>query len=233
MSNPPLIEVTNLSLKINNVDILSSITIASTDPGVTMVMGPNGAGKSLLLRCLHGLTIPTGGSIKIFGNTILGTSTDQAMVFQKPVLLKRSVIENLKFARPTKTQWGAIDNALSLARLQDKQHLPAKLLSGGEQQRLALSRALLRKPKLLVLDEPTASLDPASVQIIEQVIQDFTRQGGKVIFVSHDIGQAKRLGSEIVFLHKGKVLEHSVASDFLNNPVSDEARAYLNGHIIN
>ena len=232
MSNPPLIEVTNLSLKINNVDILSSITIASTDPGVTMVMGPNGAGKSLLLRCLHGLTIPTGGSIKIFGNTILGTSTDQAMVFQKPVLLKRSVIENLKFARPTKTQWGAIDNALSLARLQDKQHLPAKLLSGGEQQRLALSRALLRKPKLLVLDEPTASLDPASVQIIEQVIQDFTRQGGKVIFVSHDIGQAKRLGSEIVFLHKGKVLEHRVASDFLNNPVSDEARAYLNGHII-
>ena len=232
MSNPPLIEVTNLSLKINNVDILSSITIASTDPGVTMVMGPNGAGKSLLLRCLHGLTIPTGGSIKIFGNTILGTSTDQAMVFQKPVLLKRSVIENLKFARPIKTQWGAIDNALSLARLQDKQHLPAKLLSGGEQQRLALSRALLRKPKLLVLDEPTASLDPASVQIIEQVIQDFTRQGGKVIFVSHDIGQAKRLGSEIVFLHKGKVLEHSVASDFFNNPVSDEARAYLNGHII-
>ncbi|MBE58014.1 MAG: ABC transporter ATP-binding protein [Gammaproteobacteria bacterium] len=232
MSNTPLLEVTNLSLKLNNADILSSITIASTDPGVTMVMGPNGAGKSLFLRCLHGLTTPTGGSIKIFGNTILGTSADQAMVFQKPVLLKRSVIENLKFAGPTKTQRKSIDNALSLARLQDKQHFPAKLLSGGEQQRLALSRALLREPKLLVLDEPTASLDPASVQIIEQVIQDFTRQGGKVIFVSHDIGQAKRLGSEIVFLHKGKVLEHGVASDFLNNPVSDEARAYLNGHII-
>ena len=232
MSNTPLLEVTNLSLKLNNADILSSITIASTDPGVTMVMGPNGAGKSLFLRCLHGLTTPTGGSIKIFGNTILGTSADQAMVFQKPVLLKRSVIENLKFAGPTKTQRKSIENALSLARLQDKQHFPAKLLSGGEQQRLALSRALLLEPKLLVLDEPTASLDPASVQIIEQVIQDFTRQGGKVIFVSHDIGQAKRLGSEIVFLHKGKVLEHSVASDFLNNPVSDEARAYLNGHII-
>ena len=232
MSNTPLIEVTNLSLKLNNTDILSSITIASTNPGVTMVMGPNGAGKSLFLRCLHGLAIPTSGSIKIFGNTILGTSTDQAMVFQKPVLLKRSVIENLKFAWPKKTQQDSVDNALSLARLKDKQNFPAKLLSGGEQQRLALSRALLRKPKLLVLDEPTASLDPASVQIIEQVIQDFTRQGGKVIFVSHDIGQAKRLGSEIVFLHKGKVLEHGVASDFLNNPVSDEARAYLNGHII-
>ena len=232
MSNTPLIEVTNLSLKLNNADILSSITIASTNPGVTMVMGPNGAGKSLFLKCLHGLAIPTSGSIKIFGSTILGTSTDQAMVFQKPVLLKRSVIENLKFACPKKTQRDSVDNALSLARLQDKQHFPAKLLSGGEQQRLALSRALLRKPKLLVLDEPTASLDPASVQIIEQVIQDFTRQGGKVIFVSHDIGQAKRLGSEIVFLHKGKVLEQSLASDFFNNPVSEEAKAYLNGHII-
>ena len=104
MSNTPLIEVTNLSLKLNNADILSSITITSTNPGVTMVMGPNGAGKSLFLRCLHGLAIPTSGSIKIFGNTILGTSTDQAMVFQKPVLLKRSVIENLKFAWPKKTQ---------------------------------------------------------------------------------------------------------------------------------
>ncbi len=232
MSNTPLIEVTNLSLKLSNADVLSSITIASTDPGVTMVMGPNGAGKSLFLRCLHGLTIPTGGSIKIFGNSILGTSTDQAMVFQKPVLLRRSVIDNLKFAGSTNTQRDAIDDALSLARLQDKQHFPAKLLSGGEQQRLALSRALLREPKLLVLDEPTASLDPASVQIIEQVIQDFTEQGGKVIFVSHDIGQAKRLGSEIIFLHMGRVLEHSVASAFFNNPVTDEARAYLNGHII-
>ena len=98
MSNTPLIEVTNLSLKLNNADILSSITIASTDPGVTMVMGPNGAGKSLFLRCLHGLDNTNEWVDKNFGNTILGTSTDQAMVFQKPVLLKRSVIENLKFA---------------------------------------------------------------------------------------------------------------------------------------
>ena len=175
MSNTPLIEVTNLSLKLNNADILSSITIASTNPGVTMVMGPNGAGKESVFEMPAWFSNTNGGSIKIFGSTILGTSTDQAMVFQKPVLLKRSVIENLKFACSKKTQRDSIDNALSLARLQDKQHFPAKLLSGGEQQRLALSRALLRKPKLLVLDEPTASLDPASVQIIEQVIQDFTR----------------------------------------------------------
>ena len=232
MSNAPLIEVADLSLKLNNVNILSSITITSTNPGVTMVMGPNGAGKSLFLRCLHGLTKPSGGSIRIFGNAILGTSTNQAMVFQKPVLLKRSVIENLKFGGQATTHRDSIDNALLLARLKDKQHFPAKLLSGGEKQRLVLTRALLREPKLLVLDEPTASLDPASAQIIEQLIQDFTVQGGKVIFVSHDIGQAKRLGSEIIFLHKGKVMEHSIASDFFNNPASEEAKAYLKGHII-
>jgi len=232
MSDPPLIEVADLSLKLNNVNILNSITLTSTNPGVTIVMGPNGAGKSFFLRCLHGLTTPTGGSIRIFGNTILGTSTNQAMVFQKPVLLKRSVIENLKFASQATTRRDSIDNALSLARLKDKQHFPANVLSGGEKQRLVLTRALLREPKLLVLDEPTASLDPASVQIIEQLIQDFTGRGGKVIFVSHDIGQAKRLGSEIVFLHKGKVMEHSIASDFFNNPASEEAKAYLKGHII-
>ena len=232
MSDPPLIEVADLSLKLNNVNILNSITLTSTNPGVTIVMGPNGAGKSFFLRCLHGLTTPTGGSIRIFGNTILGTSTNQAMVFQKPVLLKRSVIENLKFASQATTRRDSIDNALSLAGLKDKQHFPANVLSGGEKQRLVLTRALLREPKLLVLDEPTASLDPASVQIIEQLIQDFTGRGGKVIFVSHDIGQAKRLGSEIVFLHKGKVMEHSIASDFFNNPASEEAKAYLKGHII-
>ncbi|MBU29237.1 MAG: ABC transporter ATP-binding protein [Gammaproteobacteria bacterium] len=232
MSDPPLIEVADLSLKLNNVNILNSITLTSTNPGVTIVMGPNGAGKSFFLRCLHGLTTPTGGSIRIFGNTILGTSTNQAMVFQKPVLLKRSVIENLKFASQATTRRDSIDNALSLARLKDKEHFPANVLSGGEKQRLVLTRALLREPKLLVLDEPTASLDPASVQIIEQLIQDFTGRGGKVIFVSHDIGQAKRLGSEIVFLHKGKVMEHSIASDFFNNPASEEAKAYLKGHII-
>ena len=232
MSDPTLIEVADLSLKLNNVNILSSINLTSTNPGVTVVMGPNGAGKSFFLRCLHGLTIPTGGSIRIFGNTILGTSSNQAMVFQKPVLLKRSVIENLKFAGQATTHRDSIDNALSLARLKDKEHFPANVLSGGEKQRLVLTRALLREPKLLVLDEPTASLDPASVQIIEQLIQDFTVQGGKVILVSHDIGQAKRLGSEIVFLHKGKVMEHSIASDFFNNPVSEEAKAYIKGHII-
>ena len=154
------------------------------------------------------------------------------MVFQKPVLLRRSVLENLAFAAPQGADLGAINNALATAHLGDKRDLPARLLSGGEQQRLAVVRALLRNPKLLVLDEPTASLDPASVQIIEGLIRDFTELGGKTIFISHDLGQAKRLGSEIIFLHKGRVVEHSNADLFFRNPTSKEAKAYLNGQLI-
>jgi len=197
-----------------------------------MVMGPNGAGKSLFLKCLHGLIKPTFGSIKVCGEEIQGPSTDQAMVFQKPVLLRRSVYENLQFAAHRRTDSGTIDKALCTAHLDDKRDLPARLLSGGEQQRLALVRALLRNPKLLALDEPTASLDPASVQIIESLIKDFTEVGGKTIFISHDVGQAKRIGSEIIFLHKGRIVEHTDADVFFSNPVSKEAKAYLNGQLI-
>ena len=232
MSDTPLIEVTNLCLRLNNTDLLNSISVSSKTRGVTMVMGPNGAGKSLFLKCLHGLIQPTFGLIKVCGEHVQGPSNDQAMVFQKPVLLRRSVLENLAFAAPQGADLGAINNALATAHLGDKRDLPARLLSGGEQQRLAVVRALLRNPKLLVLDEPTASLDPASVQIIEGLIRDFTELGGKTIFISHDLGQAKRLGSEIIFLHKGRVVEHSDADLFFRNPTSKEAKAYLNGQLI-
>jgi len=232
MSETPLIEVTNLCLRLNNTDLLNSISVSSKTRGVTMVMGPNGAGKSLFLKCLHGLIQPTFGLIKVCGEHVQGPSNDQAMVFQKPVLLRRSVLENLAFAAPQGADLGAINNALATAHLGDKRDLPARLLSGGEQQRLAVVRALLRNPKLLVLDEPTASLDPASVQIIEGLIRDFTELGGKTIFISHDLGQAKRLGSEIIFLHEGRVVEHSDVDLFFSNPTSKEAKAYLNGQLI-
>ena len=232
MSDTPLIEVTNLCLRLNNTDLLNSISVSSKTRGVTMVMGPNGAGKSLFLKCLHGLIQPTFGLIKVCGENVQGPSNDQAMVFQKPVLLRRSVLENLAFAAPQGADLGAINNALATAHLGDKRDLPARLLSGGEQQRLAVVRALLRNPKLLVLDEPTASLDPASVQIIEGLIRDFTELGGKTIFISHDLGQAKRLGSEIIFLHEGRVVEHSDVDLFFSNPTSKEAKAYLNGQLI-
>lgn len=205
-------------------------------PGkVTMVMGPNGAGKSLLLRLLHGLITPTSGDITWGGQALDETVRQrQAMVFQRPVLLRRSVAANIDFVLGLRGKAGADRRAeiLELVGLADRAKQPARLLSGGEQQRLALARALAHGPDVLFLDEPTASLDPASVQWIEEIVRAAQDRGTKIIFVTHDIGQAKRLGDEIVFLHRGRLLEHTPAERFFETPVSDEAREYLNGKII-
>ncbi len=205
-------------------------------PGkVTMVMGPNGAGKSLLLRLLHGLIAPTSGEITWGGRVLDETVRQrQAMVFQRPVLLRRSVAANVDFVLGLRGRAGSDQRAdiLELVGLTDRAKQPARLLSGGEQQRLALARALALGPDVLFLDEPTASLDPASVQWIEEIVRAARDRGTKIIFVTHDIGQAKRLGDEIVFLHRGRLLEHTPAERFFETPASDEAREYLSGKII-
>lgn len=228
----PLIEVDQLNLKIGDSHLLHDISVTSYAPGVTMVMGPNGAGKSLLLRCLHGLLSPTSGSIRLLNKAHQSTIADQSMVFQKPVLLRRNVMNNLEFAAPSGTSTTEIAELLEKVHLSGKQMQPARLLSGGEQQRLALARALLTKPRILFLDEPTASLDPASVLIIERLISEATTQGVKCIFISHDLGQARRLGADIIFLHQGRLAEHTDAQTFFISPQSREAKAYLNGEIV-
>ena len=156
------------------------------------------------------------------------------MVFQRPVLLRRSVAANIDFVLGLrgKATAGRRSDILELVGLSDRARQPARLLSGGEQQRLALARALALAPDVLFLDEPTASLDPASVQWIEEIVRTAQDRGTKIIFVTHDIGQARRLGDEIVFVHRGRVLEHTPAQRFFEAPASDEARDYLNGRII-
>ena len=150
----------------------------------------------------------------------------QAMVFQKPVLLRRSVMDNMRFADQDRQTQSELEQALDSVQLLEKRDHPATQLSGGEQQRLALARALLTKPDLLLLDEPTASLDPASVLIIEKLIQQATRQHIKSIFISHDIGQARRLSADVIFLNRGLVIEYSDAAPFFFAPHSDEAKAF-------
>ena len=231
-TNAPYIEVNNLNLTIAGNQLLHDISVRSFTPGVTMVMGPNGAGKSLFLRCLHGLLIPTSGSIRLLNKPHEATTASQSMVFQKAVLLRRNVIKNLEFAAPNGTPTTEITGLLEKVHLNGKELQPARLLSGGEQQRLALARSLLTKPRLLLLDEPTASLDPASVLIIERLISEATEQGVKCIFISHDLGQAKRLGADIIFLHQGRLAEHTDAETFFTSPQSREAKAYLNGEIV-
>jgi len=200
-----------------------------------MIMGPNGAGKSLLLRLLHGLIEPSAGNIE-WGMRARGDDIRQrqAMVFQRPVMLRRSVAANIDFALKLrgKTDTEARDRILSTVGLQDRAKQPARLLSGGEQQRLSLARALATEPDVLFLDEPTAHLDPASTAAIEDVVREAHCAGTKIVFVSHDIGQARRLADEVIFMHGGRIFEQTPAPQFFEKPKSPEAMHFLAGELV-
>jgi tungstate transport system ATP-binding protein len=229
------LEVKDLTLEIGGKRLIDSINLSLASHTITMIMGSNGAGKSLLLRLVHGLLTPTSGDIR-WGTAPLSVAIRerQAMVFQRPVLLRRSVAANIDFVlslRGDATRESR-DTLLDHVGLLDRAEQPARLLSGGEQQRLAMARALALAPEVLLLDEPTANFDPATVLKIEQIVRTAHKCGTKIIFVTHDIGQAKRLADEVVFLHNGRVIEQSQAASFLLNPNSEVAQAYLEGRII-
>lgn len=230
----------NLRYEVDGTGLIDGISL-SVDPGAfAVVLGPNGAGKSLLLRLLHGLISPTSGTIAWAGAAEMRGRTlrqRQAMVFQRPVLLRRSVEANVRYAlkwqgaAPGELQ-AASEYALERAGLIDRRRVPARLLSVGEQQRLVVARALAGEPDILFLDEPTASLDPASVQQIETLLIEANAAGTAMVLVTHDIGQARRLGQEIVFVHRGRLVESGAANDFFTAPKSPAARAYLEGEIV-
>lgn len=231
------LRVRGLTLECDGRCLIDQVDLKVRANTITTVLGANGAGKSLLLRLLHGLMPPTSGDIA-WGQAGNGAAVRerQAMVFQRPVLLRRSVAANIDFvlslrggqrhSRDTR------DAILDHVGLLDKAHQPARLLSGGEQQRLALARALTTGPDVLFLDEPTASLDPASVQMIETLVRRAHEAGTKIIFVTHDIAQARRLADEIVFLDRGRIAEQAPADDFFPAPKSAAANAYLEGRLV-
>ena len=214
--------------------LIDAIDLTLDAGKLTVVMGPNGAGKSLLLRLLHGLIEPTGGTIS-YADLALNDAIRkrQALVFQRPVLLRRSVAANIDFVLGLRgnRRPNHCDALLQSVGLLDRAGQPARLLSGGEQQRLALARALATEPAILFLDEPTASLDPASTHMIEQIARDAHAAGIKIIFVTHDIAQARRLADDIVFLDRGRLTAFATASDFFADPQSQAAQAYLDGRI--
>jgi tungstate transport system ATP-binding protein len=159
----------------------------------------------------------------------------QALVFQRPVLLRRSAAANLRFVLRLRDKASGRGRVLELLRqvgLDDQADQPARLLSGGEQQRLTLARALALEPDVLFLDEPTASLDPASTAAIETIVQGAHARGTKIVFVTHDLGQARRLADDVVFLNRGRLAEHSPADVFFDKPASEAARDYLAGRLI-
>ena len=203
----------------------------------TVIMGANGTGKSLLLRLLHGLIRPTEGKVLWEGRVLDREGRRaQAMVFQRPVMLRRSALANLRFALAVRGVAGSERaareaEAIDRARLGDLANRPARVLSGGEQQRLAVARALACAPRALFLDEPTASLDPASTHAIEQQIRVAHENGVTIVLVTHDVGQARRLGDDLLFLHAGQVVETGRVADVLEAPRSEAARAWLEGRL--
>ncbi len=212
------------------------LTIETVGP--TMILGPNGAGKSVLIRLLHGLVEPDAGQITLAGrDPDRAARARQAMVFQRPVLLRRSVTGNLHYVLrfhgvPRSERRARVRDLLARGDLSGKGRQSARSLSGGEGQRLALIRALAGAPEILFLDEPTSSLDPGATQRIEALIARAARAGTKVIMVTHDLGQARRLGEEILFLNGGRVEEQTPVADFFPRPRSAAARAFVDGHLL-
>ncbi len=226
------IYIKDLSLILDERKILSSLNLSINSDDVTVIMGPNGAGKSIFLKILNGILTPTSGYItwnnkKQFSDTI----NTQAFVFQKPILLRRSVIANLDYMDSVLGNKKKIskDRLLEIVQLKKQKNQPARMLSLGEQQRLSLIRSLMLRPNLLLLDEPTANLDPASTKIIEDIILNLKMMGIKIIFVTHNILQAKRIADEIIFLNEGKMVEHLNKQEFFSNSKSIEVQNYLNG----
>lgn len=229
------ITIDKLTLTAGQKTLLNNISLNITSSGILVIMGPNGAGKSLFMRCLHGLSQPDSGRILFAGDEINQTRRkSQALIFQKPVLLKRSVRQNLEFVRNLHRtdNVASIELALRNVGLSKLASQPANQLSGGERQRLALARALMMRPQMLFLDEACANLDPASVSNIEEVLRQACKDGQKIILITHDIAQAKRLADEVIFLHHGALCEHTPARVFFQSPKSQAARAYLDGQIL-
>ena len=207
-------------------------------PGVrTIILGPNGSGKSLLMRLCHGLINPTAGSIAWPGRGAHGSRRGQAMVFQRPVMLRRSVTANIEYPLklnhvPRTVRRQQVRQALETAGLTALAARNARVLSGGEQQRVALARAWVLHPEVLLLDEPTANLDPFATRAIEEIAGTFHTAGTTIIMTTHDLSQARRMADEVIFLNKGRVLEAGPADKFFDQPRTAEAHAYLRGELL-
>lgn len=197
----------------------------------TAILGPNGAGKSLTLRILAGLVRPDAGRVHW-----PDPAPRVRLVLQNPVLLARTARANLIHALrihgvPRRERARKAGALLERARLTSRAETHAAVLSGGERQRLAIARALAAEPGLLMLDEPTAQLDPEATARVEALIRELHAAGIRIVIVTHDTGQARRLAEDVIFLDRGRVAEAGPAESFFDAPKSEAARAYLAGRL--
>ncbi|MBL8446545.1 MAG: ATP-binding cassette domain-containing protein [Zoogloeaceae bacterium] len=228
------LELAAVSFRPNGQEVLRGVDLSLGGEGITVVLGPNGAGKSVLLRMLCGLLQPTGGTLR--WGSAPGPGREVAMVFQHPMMLRDTVLANVGLglkAHGVSRQDRVARGHAMLARigLTDRAGQSARQLSGGERQRLALGRAWLTRPRLLLLDEPTASLDPSGVEAVERIIREIRTDGTKVVMTTHNLGQATRLADDVVFLADGAVREHAPVQRFFARPVSPEARLFIKGEL--
>ena len=204
--------------------------------GCSIVLGPNGAGKTTFLRLLHGLERSKTGTFQ-WQESGANLYQKQSFIFQNPILLRRTVLENILYplqVRKTLRET-ALPKALSWLEkvgLQDFANQNAHLLSGGERQKLALARALITDPEILFLDEPTTNLDGASTLAIEGLLNDALQDGRRLVMATHDLGQARRLATEVLFLHKGKLIECGASAPFFKNPQTIQAQSFMKGDIL-
>ncbi len=221
---------------VRDLIIIDGMSLMLTPGAPTVLIGPNGSGKTTLLRLMMGLIEPTSGRVTWGGRTHVPPAR-RAIVFQRPVMLRRSVAANIHYALAA-AGIGRHQHAerardlLEQAGLSALAERPARRLSGGEQQRLALARGLARDPQVLFLDEPTASLDPAATKAIEDVVRAVSARGIKVVMSTHDLGEARRLAGDIVFIHRGRVIESAPAAEFFAHPKTDDARRFVAGELL-
>lgn len=221
--------IDRLSLTEGGTRIVEDVSL-SLSAQRSVVLGPNGAGKSTLLRLIHGLLHPSGGALH------WPQALAQAMVFQRPVMLRTTAMANVIYGLKLKG-YAATEceqrarQALARVGLEALAKRPARLLSGGEQQRVALARAWALEPELLILDEPTASLDPASSREVERIVNEIAATGTRILMTTHNLGQARRLAEEIVFIDRGRIVEQTPAEQFFTQPETEAAQRFLKEEI--
>jgi len=238
-NDPPILPLVlhHVSYEARGVPLIDDLSFELAAGPRTVLLGPNGAGKSLTLRLCHGLIAPSAGTVTWQGPGAAQAMRQQAMVFQRPVMLRRSAAANLSYALslrdvPMGERRARVAQALDVAGLTALAGRPARVLSGGEQQRLAIARAWALRPQVLFLDEPTANLDPASTRAVEELIGEVVRSGAKIVMTTHDLGQARRLGDEILFMHRGRLIERACGQSFFTVPKSAEAAAFMAGSLL-
>ena len=234
-SDLPLV-LDGVSLQAGATTILDRLSLTIAPGAPTLIVGPNGAGKTTLLRLCMGLAAPSAGRVSWGGRTD-SRPLRRAILFQRPVMLRRTAAANVAYAlaqagAPHSQRAQRVAALLDRVGLTDLAQRPARRLSGGEQQRLALARALARDPEILLLDEPTANLDPAATRGVEEIVLMAAQSGIKIVMASHDLGQVRRLAGDVVFLVRGALCEQGKVANFLDHPTTPEAAAFVRGDLV-